>query len=113
MVYARAVASALPELGYQSSLTPRAVYRYGIAAVDAHCRRIFGNKSFFELSATEQDSVLTDLEKGALEFENVSGKSFFGFLLQNTKEGYLADPIHGGNKNMGSWKMIGFPGARR
>jgi len=24
----------------------------------------------------------------------------------------LADPIHGGNKNMGSWKMIGFPGAR-
>jgi gluconate 2-dehydrogenase gamma chain len=105
-------ASALPELGYQSSLTPRAVYRYGIAAVDAHCRRIFGNKSFFELSATEQDSVLTDLEKGTLEFENVSGKSFFGFLLQNTKEGYLADPIHGGNKNMGSWKMIGFPGAR-
>ena len=41
-------ASALPELGYQSSLTPRAVYRYGIDAVDAHCRRIFGNKSFFE-----------------------------------------------------------------
>ena len=105
-------ASALPELGYQSSLTPRAVYRYGIAAVDAHCRRIFGNKSFSELPATEQDSVLTDLEKGALDFENVSGKSFFGFLLQNTKEGYLADPIHGGNKNMGSWKMIGFPGAR-
>ena len=29
-----------------------------------------------------------------------------------TQEGYLADPIHGGNKNMGSWKMIGFPGTR-
>jgi len=41
-----------------------------------------------------------------------SGTSFFGFLLQNTKEGYLADPIHGGNKNLWSWKMIGFPGAR-
>lgn len=105
-------ASAPPELGYQSPLTPCAVYRAGIAAVDAHCKKMFNNKSFFELSATEQDSVLTDLEKGALDFENVSGKSFFGFLLQNTKEGYLADPIHGGNKNMGSWKMIGFPGAR-
>jgi gluconate 2-dehydrogenase gamma chain len=105
-------ASALPEFGYQSPLTPRAVYRAGIAAVDAHCRRIFGNKSFSELSATDQDAVLTGLEKGTLDFENVSGKSFFGFLLQNTKEGYLADPIHGGNKNMGSWKMIGFPGAR-
>ena len=105
-------ASALPELGYQSPLTPRAVYRAGIGAVDAHCRRMFGNKSFPELPGTAQDSVLTDLEKGALDFENVSGTSFFGFLLQNTKEGYLADPIHGGNKNLESWKMIGFPGAR-
>ena len=33
-------------------------------------------------------------------------------LLQNTKEGYFSDPIHGGNKHMGGWKMIGFPGAR-
>jgi gluconate 2-dehydrogenase gamma chain len=105
-------ASALPEFGYQSPLLPRAVYRVGIAAVDAHCRKMFSNRSFSELHATEQDAVLTDLEKGALDFENVSGQSFFGFLLQNTKEGYLADPIHGGNKNMGSWKMIGFPGAR-
>ncbi len=105
-------ASAAPEFGYQSPLTPRAVYRTGITAVDAHCRRIFKNKSFFELPITQQDAVLTDLENGRLDFENVSGKSFFGFLLQNTKEGYLADPIHGGNKNMASWKMIGFPGAR-
>ena len=105
-------ATAPPELGYQSPLTPRAVYRAGIAAVDAHCRKMFSNKSFSELPITQQDAVLTDLEKGTLDFDNVSGKSFFGFLLQNTKEGYLADPIHGGNKNMGSWKMIGFPGAR-
>lgn len=105
-------ASALPEFGYQSPLTPRAVYRAGIAAVNAHCRHLFGNKSFSELSSTTQDSLLSDLEKGALDFDNVSGKSFFGFLLQNTKEGYLADPIHGGNRNMESWKMIGFPGAR-
>src|SRR5512140_892329 len=76
-------ASAPPELGYQSSLTPRAVYRAGIAAVDAHCRRMFGNKSFSELPAETQDSVLTDLEKGALDFENVSGASFFDLLLQN------------------------------
>jgi len=105
-------AAGVPEFGYQSPLTPRAVYRAGIAAVDKHCRQKFGNKSFSELTATIQDSLLTDLEKGALDFENVSGTSFFSFLLQNTKEGYLADPIHGGNKNMDSWKMIGFPGAR-
>jgi len=105
-------ATALPELGYQSPLTPRAIYRAGIAAVDAHCRRLFGNKSFSELPAVTQDSVLSDLEHGVLDFENVSSATFFEFLLQNTKEGYLADPIHGGNKHLASWKMIGFPGAR-
>jgi gluconate 2-dehydrogenase gamma chain len=104
-------APAPPEMGYQSPLTPREVYRAGIQALDAHCQQSF-NRLFSELPATAQDSVLTDLEKGALEFENVSGASFFDLLLQNTKEGYLADPVHGGNKHMGSWKMIGFPGAR-
>jgi gluconate 2-dehydrogenase gamma chain len=105
-------ATAAPELGYQSPLTPREVYRAGINAVDAYCRQMFVNRPFCELPAAAQDSVLTDLEKGALDFNNVSSKSFFSFLLQNTVEGYLADPIHGGNKNMESWKMIGFPGAR-
>ncbi len=105
-------ASGAPELGYQSPLTPREVYRAGIAAVNAHCRNVYGNKPFSELPAATQDSVLTGLESGTLKFENVSATAFFGFLLQNTKEGYLADPIHGGNKNMESWKMIGFPGAR-
>lgn len=101
-----------PELGYQSPLTPREVYRAGIAAINKYCRRNFGNKSFSELPVVMQDPVLTNLENGTIDFENVSGKLFFDLLLQNVKEGYLADPIHGGNKNMESWKMIGFPGAR-
>ncbi len=45
-------------------------------------------------------------------FYNCSSADFFAFLVENTKAGYLSDPIHGGNKDMGSWKMIGFPGAR-
>jgi len=28
------------------------------------------------------------------------------------RNGYFADPSHGGNKNMGAWKMIGYPGMR-
>jgi gluconate 2-dehydrogenase gamma chain len=91
---------------------PARVYRAGIAAINNYCRRNFGNKSFSELPVVMQDAVLTNLENGTIDFENVSGKLFFDLLLQNVKEGYLADPIHGGNKNMESWKMIGFPGAR-
>ena len=32
--------------------------------------------------------------------------------LQNTMEGFFADPIYGGNRDMAGWKLIGFPGAR-
>ena len=32
-------------------------------------------------------------------------------LFQDTQQGFLADPIYGGNRNMAAWKMIGFPGA--
>jgi len=41
----------------------------------------------------------------------VPARAFFNIVLQNTMEGYFADPIHGGNHNKAVWKMIGFPGA--
>jgi gluconate 2-dehydrogenase gamma chain len=28
----------------------------------------------------------------------------------DTQNGFFADPIYGGNKDMAAWKMIGFPG---
>ena len=37
-------------------------------------------------------------------------KLFFQRLLQITMEGFFADPIHGGNRNKASWRMLGFPG---
>ncbi len=39
-------------------------------------------------------------------------RDFFTLLLQNTKEGYFADPMYGGNAGMAAWAYIGFPGAR-
>jgi gluconate 2-dehydrogenase gamma chain len=101
-----------PEFGYQGKLAPRDVYRAGIAAVDAHCKATKGGKIFAKLDPSAQDEVLKALESGEIAFDALSSKTFFTFLLQNTKEGYLSDPLHGGNKNAGSWKMIGFPGAR-
>ena len=104
--------AAAPEFGYQGKATPREVYRFGITAIDQYCRENLGGKRFSECDAAFQDQLLRDVESGHLAFDRVGGTTFFGWLLQNTKEGYLADPIHGGNKDMGSWKMIGFPGAR-
>ena len=104
--------AAIPEFGYQAALAPRDVYRAGIAAMNSHCKTTFNGKTFAELDAANQDATLKLAEAGTLAFDGTSSKTFFTFLLQNTKEGYLSDPIHGGNKDAGSWTMIGFPGAR-
>ncbi|WP_028224207.1 gluconate 2-dehydrogenase subunit 3 family protein [Paraburkholderia ferrariae] len=101
----------VPELGYQLKLVPRDLYRLGIASVNAHCEKAHG-RAFDALDATTRDSVLADLEKGAIELADVPANVFFAQLLQNTREGYFCDPIHGGNRDMAAWTMIGFPGAR-
>lgn len=101
-----------PEQGPQSPLTPAQRYRAGLAALDKVTAQQYG-KAFVELSGEQQDQVLTALEKGKLDLgESIVSKEFFELLLQNVREGFLADPIYGGNKGMASWKMIGFPGAR-
>ncbi len=41
-----------------------------------------------------------------------AGAAFFELILNDTTQGFLADPIYGGNRDMCAWKMIGFPGAR-
>jgi gluconate 2-dehydrogenase gamma chain len=102
---------AAPQFGYQSRLTPREVYRIGIAETDVYCLNRYGNH-FANLGIPDQDAVLHQLEAGEPGFNDVDAGTFFNFLHTNTIEGYLADPMHGGNAHAGSWTMIGFPGAR-
>jgi gluconate 2-dehydrogenase gamma chain len=100
-----------PELGYQLKLVPRDLYRLGIASVNAYCTKTY-TKTFDALDAATRDTVLGALEKAGIDLPDVPSNVFFAQLLQNTREGYFCDPIHGGNRDMGGWKMIGFPGAR-
>ena len=104
-------ADAAPEMGWQSKLVPKQIYRLGIAATEELCKKAY-NSTFAGLDSATRDNVLKQLEAGTPEFESVPAKMFFSFLLQNTKEGFFCDPIHGGNKGMVGWTMIGFPGAR-
>jgi gluconate 2-dehydrogenase gamma chain len=97
--------------GDQSSLVPQQRYRLGLAELAAYCQKQF-QKGFSALSAEDKDKVLTDLEKGAISLDGIDSKLFFQQVLGNTMEGFFADPIYGGNRDMVSWKMIGFPGAR-
>lgn len=102
--------SAPPEFGWQTPLTPAELYRQAIPAFDAWCERTHGAR-FADLSAEVQDQALKTLEDGEAGLAPEL-RLFFTTLLANTKEGYFADPIHGGNHRMQSWVYIGFPGAR-
>ncbi len=98
--------------GYQSPNTPAARYRAGLKALGEYVKGAFGGKAFRELAPQDQDRVLTGLEKGTVSLDDVNGTQFFELVLQNVQEGFFADPIYGGNRDMAGWKLIGFPGAR-
>ncbi len=98
--------------GAQSALTPAEQFRQGLTALDKYCRSTRADRGFAELDAAGQDQVLRELESGSAALEGVSAKDFFRLLLQLTQEGFFADPVYGGNRDMCGWKMIGFPGAR-
>ncbi len=92
--------------------TPRERYKAGLPALEAYARKTHGT-SFGALSPDQIDEILTGLEAGQIDLgDGVDGQAFFELMLQNAREGYLADPLYGGNRDMAGWKMIGFPGAR-
>ncbi|HEV7815896.1 MAG TPA: gluconate 2-dehydrogenase subunit 3 family protein [Janthinobacterium sp.] len=102
---------AAPEFGYQGRLPLRDILRVGIKEMDAHSGKQFGKK-FADLTAAQQDGLLKAAEGGKLKLQEMSEKLFFSQLLNEVRNGYFSDPKHGGNKDMGSWKMIGYPGMR-
>ena len=53
---------------------------------------------------------MTGLDEEEVTFEGVSAKTFFDLILENTIEGFFADPIYGGNRDMVGWQYVGFPG---
>ncbi len=92
--------------------SPATVYRAAILEVDRYTMDAKG-VVFARLSSEESDAILKALESGDAQLKGgVDAKAFFALLLQNTIEGFFADPLYGGNRDMVGWKLIGFPGAR-
>ena len=100
---------AKPELGYQLALTPREFFAAGIEAANAYTRKTYG-KEFDRLTEAQREETLKAMEAGKAQFVAFSSTQFFNALLQLAMEGFFADPIYGGNRDMASWKMIGYPG---
>jgi gluconate 2-dehydrogenase gamma chain len=103
-------APGVPEQGYQLPLIPADLYRNGIAATNRHCVKSYG-KAFDQLTETQREEVLKNLDGGKVVFDGgLSSRAFFSIVYQTVMEGMFADPIYGGNKDKVAWKMLGFPG---
>jgi gluconate 2-dehydrogenase gamma chain len=91
--------------------TSRASYATGLAALDRYASSSRG-KRFVDLSTSDKDSVLIDVETGAATGFAGSSAQFFSLVLNHTRQGMFGDPYYGGNANFVGWALLGYPGVR-
>jgi gluconate 2-dehydrogenase gamma chain len=89
----------------------RAAYTAGLAALDSHARTSKGS-AFAQLSAADQDAVLSDVEANRVSGFTPNGAAFFTMVRAHTIEGTFSDPYYGGNADFVGWDLIGYPGVR-
>jgi len=91
----------------------RQAYASGLSALDRYAQASRG-KGFLALSPSDQDSVLMDVESGAVTPGIFAGSSaqFFTLVLNHTRQGTFGDPYYGGNANFVGWDLLGYPGVR-
>jgi hypothetical protein len=96
--------------GAYAELAP--IYRRALAGLDQAAQQGWG-RPFATLSGEQQDSLIGRLEQRRIaEVEQSEAAGFFELVWQHLREGLFADPIHGGNRDLAGWKLIGFPGAQ-
>lgn len=90
-----------------------AAYRTGLAALDEEARKA-RHAGFAAMPVHEMDDLIARLEKGALPGGQFAegGRSFFNLVRRHTVEGFLCDPMYGGNRDFLGWELLGFPGVQ-
>ena len=89
----------------------REAYRTGLAAIDAVARASKG-ASFAQLSPSDQDAILTQIESSAAAGFTPDAATFFNLVRAHTIQGTFGDPFYGGNANFAGWDLIRYPGVR-
>jgi gluconate 2-dehydrogenase gamma chain len=102
-------ANGTPSQGYQLPFTPAELFHVSLRAVIRHLAA--HGTPFNEMPEGAQDTFLKSLESGEHDLDGVPSAVFFDALLKMSIEGFFSDPVYGGNRDMGAWRMIGFPGA--
>lgn len=98
-----------PTQGYQAPMNRQQIFEIGLKGMQTYSLQQY-NKKFVELTAEEQDEVLTAFQEGNVPLPGITSSFFFSMLRTATLEGVYADPLYGGNANMDGWRMKKYPG---
>jgi gluconate 2-dehydrogenase gamma chain len=95
-------------------LTSGQVYRRGVELIDQYCEKRFG-KPFLQLTKGPQGAVWLALSNGKVNtfVDTPTSSHFLEVLSADAAQGWLADPMYGGNRNLSVWQAIGYPGVQR
>lgn len=110
-------ADEIDRYGWQLTIPPREIYRRGLARLDALARDRYGT-GFADCTGDEQDTLLEALEDAEDDdvtelFEDLPSDAFFDLVRGHVVEGFLSDPVYGGNRGLVGWQLVGFPGSQR
>lgn len=97
--------------GEQSILDRGDIFLQGLRKMDDESQKRF-KTTFDKAEADQQIEILQDFENDKVKMTGLVASEFMALLIQSTLEGAYSDPVYGGNKNMGGWKMKEFPGAQ-
>lgn len=90
----------------------RETYLSGLTSLNTFANASKGAR-FSQLSATDQDEVLSALERNAVPgFGPPSAATFFNLVLGHTLQGTFGDPFYGGNRDFAGWNLLRYPGVR-
>jgi gluconate 2-dehydrogenase gamma chain len=93
---------------YQYSLNLREYWRTGLEALQTYANGAFGN-NFEKLSSSQKEQILQDLwVNKPTTFNDILPEDFAYELFMMVWSGFLMDPLHGGNKGMVGWDLLGF-----
>ena len=85
-----------------------ALYQDGLSCLNVESQAVYSN-SFMSLSPGEQNTLLSQIEKGIVQaIWTVDPAVFFEMAVEHCTEGYYSNPENGGNRDGISWQMIGF-----
>ncbi|MCC6746243.1 MAG: gluconate 2-dehydrogenase subunit 3 family protein [Deltaproteobacteria bacterium] len=80
-------------------------FSVALKRIDGLARR--QGRPFAELAPEAQDGVLRQFQRLRLS-RTATGSHFMRVLVSLVLEGFLSDPVYGGNRNEAGWKVVRF-----